>query len=166
METQEKCCRNVHCKSIWKCVGFGVLGVIGFIAFAGIIGLAISWLWNCLMPSLFNLPIIGFWQAIGLAVLARLLIGASHGGWHRKFGRKWKHAHGHFSCNYGNNCKCGGNCQCGSHSQSKNANDLGWGCNSDSNSKKWSYYDKFWEEEGEKNFNDYIARKENNQSNS
>ena len=40
-------------------------------------------LWNALMTVLFNLPIIGFWQAAGLLVLSRLLfgIGRSHGPW-------------------------------------------------------------------------------------
>ncbi len=32
-------------------------------------------LWNALMPVLFNLQAIGFWQAMGLLVLSRLLFG-------------------------------------------------------------------------------------------
>jgi hypothetical protein len=166
METK-KCCEKGHGCSIWKCIGWGILGVIGFIALMVLIGLAIVWLWNCLMPSLFNLPLINFWQAVGLAILARLLIGASHGGWHQKLGRKWHQKHGGCNCNGGCNCgsnsKCGGNCKCGDQSQGKNNAGC---CNTDSNSRKWGYYDKFWEEEGEKSFNDYVARKENNQSNS
>jgi hypothetical protein len=30
-------------------------------------------LWNWLLPDLFNLPVIGFWQAVGITLLANLL---------------------------------------------------------------------------------------------
>lgn len=32
-------------------------------------------LWNALMPQIFNLPEIGFWQALGLFILSKLLFG-------------------------------------------------------------------------------------------
>ncbi len=32
------------------------------------------------MPSIFNLPAIGFWQALGLVLLGRLLFGGFRGG--------------------------------------------------------------------------------------
>jgi Ca2+/H+ antiporter, TMEM165/GDT1 family len=44
-------------------------------------------LWNCLMPVLFHLPLVTFWQAAGLLVLFRLLsgFGGHHGGrYHRR----------------------------------------------------------------------------------
>jgi hypothetical protein len=153
METKEKCCEKGHRCSPWKCIGMGILGVLGFTALMVLIGFAIVWLWNCIMPSLFNLPEITFWQAIGLAILARLIIGASHGGWHRKFHRKWKHTHGHCDCND----------SCCSSSHSVNRKNEKCGCSNDAGSNKWAHYDKFWEEEGEKYFNDYVSRKENNQ---
>ena len=31
------------------------------------------WLWNWLMPAIFGLPVITFWQAVGLLVLSHLL---------------------------------------------------------------------------------------------
>ncbi len=42
-------------------------------------------LWNALLPGLFNVPDINFWQAAGLVVLTRLLFGFGHHGsknWH------------------------------------------------------------------------------------
>jgi hypothetical protein len=33
-------------------------------------------LWNWLMPNLFGLPIITFWESLGLCILARFLFGA------------------------------------------------------------------------------------------
>jgi hypothetical protein len=44
--------------------------------------LAVMLLWNALIPSIFGLGIISFWQALGLLVLSRLLFGGfgHHGG--------------------------------------------------------------------------------------
>ena len=47
------------------------LGIIGFIAF----GFITMYLWNWLMPAIFHLPEITFWQTIGLMVLSRLILG-------------------------------------------------------------------------------------------
>ena len=40
-----------------------------------ILGLPLMLLWNWLMPSLFNLPMISFWQAVGLNLLSGILFG-------------------------------------------------------------------------------------------
>ncbi|HEX8606508.1 MAG TPA: hypothetical protein VF774_27940 [Pseudoduganella sp.] len=52
--------------------------VWGTIAIAGF-GSAIWQLWNMLMPALFHLPAIGFWQAVGLMALCWLLFGGWRG---------------------------------------------------------------------------------------
>jgi hypothetical protein len=45
-------------------------------------------LWNALIPDLFHGPALDYPQALGLTVLARLLVGfggpRGHGGWHRR----------------------------------------------------------------------------------
>ena len=41
-------------------------------------------LWNGLLPAIFSLPVINFWQALGLLLLARLLFGGF---------RPWAHWH-------------------------------------------------------------------------
>lgn len=41
---------------------------------AMIFGFPIMWLWNWLMPEIFGLPVIDFWQAIGLSVLSGFLV--------------------------------------------------------------------------------------------
>lgn len=52
---------------------FGITA-IGICAFLGLlVGYPIMWLWNWLMPVLFDLPTIGFWQAIGLYLLSGIL---------------------------------------------------------------------------------------------
>ena len=50
-------------------------------------------LWNALLPVIFHLPVITFWQAAGLLVLSRLLFGGPghHGfGPHRHFGNPFR----------------------------------------------------------------------------
>jgi len=131
METKECCSRENHCKwSIWKWIGFSLLGIVGAVVFSVFFGLAIMWLWNCVMPGIFHLPLITFWEAVALAILARLLFGGfhhgHHGGWR---GRKFGHGP------WGHGRRCGGN----------------W--------EKWNYYEGYWKEEGEAAFNDYVKRK-------
>ena len=56
-----------------------------FILFAMVAALALSFvamhLWNWLMPALFGLHLISFWQALGLLVLSRLFLGGFRGRW-------------------------------------------------------------------------------------
>ena len=52
------------------------LAFIGIIAVvAAILGLPLMLLWNWLMPTLFGLPLITFWQAIGINFLSSILFG-------------------------------------------------------------------------------------------
>ncbi len=52
------------------------------VAFAGF-GYVTMALWNSLMPVIFHLPEITFWQTIGLMILSRLLLGGFGGHGHR-----------------------------------------------------------------------------------
>lgn len=48
------------------------------------------WLWNWLMPAIFKLPSIGFWQAVGILILSQILF---KGGRMGRAGRShWKKA--------------------------------------------------------------------------
>lgn len=38
-------------------------------------GMLVMWLWNALLPPLFGLPVVTFWQALGLLALSRILFG-------------------------------------------------------------------------------------------
>jgi hypothetical protein len=56
------------------------LTVVGFVAMG---------LWNWLMPALFGLAAISFWQALGLVALSRILFGGfRHGPWHHHHWRE------------------------------------------------------------------------------
>lgn len=49
---------------------------------AFVFGYLVQHLWNWLMPGLFHLPQVSFWQAAGLVLLSRLLFGNIGGGGH------------------------------------------------------------------------------------
>jgi hypothetical protein len=67
-----------------------------FIIAIFILGLIVMLLWNALIPVLFHGPELGYWQAVGLLVLVRVLVGIRgrrglmHGIWHwKKWGPPW-----------------------------------------------------------------------------
>jgi hypothetical protein len=49
----------------------GAIGLVGVVIL--ILGFPAMWLWNWLMPEIFGLKTITFWQAIGLQVLAYII---------------------------------------------------------------------------------------------
>jgi hypothetical protein len=50
------------------------------VAALAVVGAVVTALWNALMPGLFGWPMIGFWQALGLLLLSRILVGGLRGG--------------------------------------------------------------------------------------
>ena len=72
---------------IFKIVGWVLLGVAIAATLGLVLGLAVMWLWNWLMPDLFGLPEIDYWKAVGLFVLCHLLFKghlAGGGGDHKR----------------------------------------------------------------------------------
>ena len=72
------------------------LKVLLFVVVAAfVVGFVIMHLWNWLMPAVFGLRVITFWQALGLFVLGKLLLGGfhrHHGGrfrWGRRMQERW-----------------------------------------------------------------------------
>jgi len=74
-----------------------ILGAGAFVVFTFVV----MWLWNWLMPAIFSLGLITFWQAAGLFVLSKILFsGGGHARhwhsdrkkkfWHSRFEEKWK----------------------------------------------------------------------------
>src|SRR6476620_7150277 len=70
------------------------------IAFFALIAVAIASfavmsLWNALMPSIFAVKAITFWQALGLLVLSKLLLGGfrpcgASRHWRRRMAERWE----------------------------------------------------------------------------
>ena len=63
-------------------VGMVIVGVVGAAAFALAFGAIAMVLWNWLMPVIFGLTTISFWQAFGIVLLAKLLFGFGGIGGH------------------------------------------------------------------------------------
>ena len=63
------------------------IGIAMLILFFLVIGL-LQFLWNKLMPEIFGLKTIDYWQALGLFVLSKLLFGRGFGRPGGGFGRK------------------------------------------------------------------------------
>lgn len=108
--------------------GLVVLGIAAIVGLAILFGFIILWLWNWLMPDLFGLTEITYWQAVGIFILSKILFGGFGGG--GKSGKKSSNKD--FSCD--------------DKKSSKNE------------FSKWKLYDKFWQEEGDKAFESYVDR--------
>ncbi len=75
---------------------FGVLQVLKVAAIAAIaasvFSFAVMSLWNELMPAIFAVRAISFWQALGLLVLSKILFGGFRGfpaGGRRRMAERW-----------------------------------------------------------------------------
>jgi len=79
-------------KRVLKGIMFAMFAIIACAVF----GLVVMALWNWLMPGLFGLRVITYWQALGLLVLSRILLGGfrGHGGargrWRRRMRERWE----------------------------------------------------------------------------
>jgi Ca2+/H+ antiporter, TMEM165/GDT1 family len=77
-------------RGFWILKGVKVLVIIAVVL--GVVSFLVMSLWNGLVPALFDGPVLTYWQALGLLVLARLLFGGFRphgpgrwgrgGGWH------------------------------------------------------------------------------------
>ena len=74
-----------------RIVGLVILGVLAAAAFALAFGWFVMLLWNWLMPAIFGLGAITYWQAFGLVVLAKLIFGAVGGGRGGHHDRRWRY---------------------------------------------------------------------------
>ncbi len=63
-------------------------GLAIFIVFTLVLSALVMVIWNALIPDLFHGPVLGYWQALGLLVLAHILF-RSHGPWRHAGG--WGH---------------------------------------------------------------------------
>jgi hypothetical protein len=77
-------------RGFWIAKGVKILVIVAVVL--GVVSFAVMSLWNWLVPALFGGPMLGYWEALGLLVLARLLFGGfrPHGRGHG--GHSWHHA--------------------------------------------------------------------------
>jgi hypothetical protein len=78
----------------WFVRGLMFLPVV--LAFAALLSFVVMQLWNWLLPPLFGWHMIGFWQAVGLLILCKILFGGfrhRHGPpwhWRRRMMERWE----------------------------------------------------------------------------
>lgn len=123
-----------------RIVGLTVLGLVTFSVICLIFGLIVQLLWNWLMPAIFRLPKINYWQAFGIIILGKLIFGSfghrfSHDGHHlgHHFHHRFHHSHDHHDWD-----------------EAKWKIKGSW--------KNWDYYEDWWYKEGKTAFENYIDR--------
>ena len=68
-------------------------GISVALLLAFLLGFVVKALWNALMPDIFGLPEVDYWQAVGLLVLGHLLFGGGHSFHKASHHRTHKHPH-------------------------------------------------------------------------
>lgn len=90
---------NPLCYILWGIGGTALAATAAFV-----FGLILMLLWNWLMPTLFGLPTITFWQAWGLILMSHILFKSGphghpkdehHGGFYKKFRERFKNPRPH-----------------------------------------------------------------------
>jgi len=120
-----------------KILGMVIGGLVLAVVLGFLFGYFVMMLWNWLMPELFGLKVINYWQAFGLVVLAKILFGGTHGYRHHgHHGEKaWKrHWHGRYAGMSGSQWAPGGDYS------------------------NWRYYEDYWKSEGKAAYEAYLNR--------
>jgi len=116
-----------------RIAGMVLAGVIFAAVFALLFGWLVMILWNWIMPPIFHLGEIGYWQGFGILLLAKIIFGAmgtrgpgGHGP--MRGGPPWKRA--------------------------------AWGRDRwNTDTEWWRYAHDFWKEEGKEAFERFVGRK-------
>jgi hypothetical protein len=134
-------------KKVLKVIGFVILGITVVIG----IGFVVKWLWNSLMPELFGLKEITYWQGVGILILSKIFFGGissnssskncdSNSG--KVKGVIGKAIHEEMQQEFYKEYE---KKQTEEHSTSENID-------------QDKLYEKWWAEEGEKKFEDYLEK--------
>lgn len=121
---------------VLRFIGLVIGGVILAGAFALVFGYIVMLLWNWIMPVVFGITTITFWQAFGIILLAKIIFSSFGPHPHKKddkkekYFRSWVH---HGVPPWRTKDSCGNN--------------------------KWKYYHEFWEEKGKSAYDEYVKEK-------
>lgn len=64
-------CRSKFRSIVGHVAGSAAMAVVHSLVF----GLVLAWLWNAILPGLLGARSIGYWQSVGLLIMARILVG-------------------------------------------------------------------------------------------
>ncbi|MBW1803712.1 MAG: hypothetical protein JRJ85_23640 [Deltaproteobacteria bacterium] len=129
-------------RRVLRIIGMVFVGLVFVVLFALVFGFLVKWLWNALMPDLFGLKAITYWQAFGMVILAKLLFGAFGAHQHDRWGKEhppFRRWHDHF----------------------RKPEEEPWS----QKSRHWKHYKEYWQDEGKAAFEAYMGRKEENNGN-
>jgi hypothetical protein len=113
-----------------------VLGIAAAAVFALVFGVLVMLLWNWLMPVIFGLPDISYWQAFGIVILVKLVFGTIG---HRHQRKDW-------------------------HDSGGKWNKRDSGCYDWMNAGEHQHWHDFWKEEGKQHFEAFVRDKESETS--
>jgi hypothetical protein len=136
-----------HAIKAVRIAGLTIAGIAVAVLFAFVFGLVVKVLWNWLMPAIFGLGEITFWQAFGIVLLAKLLFGG--------VGHSHKDRERHFESHFQDRFK-----------RFIRAEEAGEGdAQVPGNGKKWGHFRKYWQDEGRAAFESYVQRMETQEEN-
>ncbi len=115
-----------------RIISMVVVGLVTATILGLVFGIFVRELWNWLMPELFGLKTITYWQAFGIVILGHLIFGGSGGG-HGESKSSKSHKH---------------HDPCGQEDASKEG------------LKHWKYYDEWWNSQGKQAFTEYAEKKD------
>jgi len=119
-------------------------GILFAVLFALIFAILVKLLWNGIMPTLFDLKTISFWQAFCIILLAKLIFGGVGSRYHYYHPRKsYYHSRDRrYFYKWMRN---------GYRFEDDELNTM-------SRRKKWEYYKQYWRDEGKAAFEAYIKK--------
>ncbi|NPV01539.1 MAG: hypothetical protein HPY53_09185 [Brevinematales bacterium] len=109
--------------------GMVIGGIALAVVFALVFGAVVMLLWNWIMPEVFGLKVIGYWQGFGLVLIAKILFGNPGSP---KGGDKKRHPH---------------------------KGDHGPFSDFPSSRENWKEFRNYWNEKGKGDFEEYIRTK-------
>ncbi|MBN1938139.1 MAG: hypothetical protein JW843_01035 [Candidatus Aminicenantes bacterium] len=129
-------------RSALRIVGLAAAGVVLAVVFAFIFGFAVKLLWNWIMPAVFGLTVITFWQAFGLVLLAKILFGGHGHGFKHDHKKSRSPFERHFRDQFR---KSGESAETGEESGPMPGD-----------KESWHHFGAFWRDEGKNAFEAYL----------
>ena len=126
---------------VFRIAGYVFVGLLFAAAFAIVFAILVKFIWNSMMPAVFDFKEITFWQAFGIIILAKLLFG-SFGSRHHD---RWK-KEGLYTPHW-------------RRSQGVSDADVP----PSRHHRDWKVYTQYWQEEGKAAFKDYMDKIEKEQ---
>jgi hypothetical protein len=131
--------------TVARIVAMTIAGIVGAVVVAFLFGYFVMLLWNSLLPPLFHVGTINYWQAIGFVILAKILFGGSGAGHYGRGRHGWKK--GARRWDRWDKGPCG-------------AEDGGDDWAPRGSHRNWRRYDQYWRAEGKSAFEAWLDKQD------